>query len=71
MSKLTQSQRIEKEVAGIREALTELVTNHMPHLKARIGNVEARGAFNTQLILGVYVAVFVAAVTILVTVFVR
>ena len=65
------SQGLEKEIAGIREALTDLLTNHMPHLKTRLGNVEDRGAFHTQLILGIYGAVFAAALAIFVTVLVK
>ena len=65
------NQRLEKEIAGIRESLNELLTNHMPHLKIRIGNVESRGAFHTTLILGIYGAVFAAALAIFVTVLVQ
>lgn len=71
MKKLTASQKLEKELAGIRESLNELLTNHIPHLKTRLGNVESRGAFHTTLILGIYAAVFAAALAIFVTVLVK
>ena len=71
MGKLTAAQRLEREVAGIREALNDLLTNHIPHLKTRLGNVEERGALNTMLILGIYAAVFAAALAIFVTVLVK
>ncbi|KKM07795.1 hypothetical protein LCGC14_1730350 [marine sediment metagenome] len=57
---------LEQEVAGIREALTDLLTNHMPHLKERIGKVEERGTFHTTLILGVYGATFAGAIAVIV-----
>ncbi len=65
------NKKLEQEVAGIREALTDLLTNHIPHMKARLGKVEDRGAFHTTLILGVYFAVFAAALTTIVTVLVQ
>lgn len=71
MAKLTAVQRLECEVAGIREGLTDLLTNHMPHLKVRLGNVEDRGKFNTQLILGVYGVIAAGAIAVIVTVLVK
>ena len=64
------NKKLEQEIAGIRAALNELLTNHIPHLKTRPGNVEERGAFHTALILGIYGAVFAAAIAIFVTVLV-
>ena len=68
---MTEPSRLEQEVAGIRAALNELLTNHIPHLKTRLGKVEERGAFHTALILGVYFATFAAALSIIVTVLVK
>lgn len=62
---------LEQEIADIRVALNDLLTNHIPHMKTRLGKVEDRGAFHTALIPGVYFAVFAAALTTIVTVLVQ
>ena len=68
---MTEPTRLEKEVAGIRQALDKLLTNHIPHIKTRLGNVEDRGAFHTTLILGLYGTIVAGAVAIFVTVLVK
>lgn len=68
---MTEPSRLEQEVAGIREALNDLLTNHLPHIKGRLGRVEERGAWNSKLILGVYGATFAGAIAVIVTVLVK
>lgn len=68
---MTEPSRLEQEVAGIRQALNELLTNHIPHIKTRLGSVEDRGAFHTALILGLYATIVAAAATVFVTMVVK
>ena len=65
VKKLTQAQRLEQEVAGIREALNSIMKNHLPSLDKRVLRVEERGKFHTTLILGVYGATFAGALAII------
>ncbi len=64
VKKLTQAQRLEQEVAGIREALNSILTNHLPDLDTRIG-------LNTKLILGVYGATFAGAIAVIAAVLMK
>jgi hypothetical protein len=68
---MTEPSRLEQEVAGIREALNELLKNHLPTLNKRLVKAEERGAFHTTLILGVYAATFAGAIAVIITVLVK